>query len=104
MLDGRRKSIPPMAERPPDGNTQALQQFVGQSPWDHTPVQHGPATKVTHAISPDARGIDGSGMPEAGTGSVGAAHQWCGAPGKQAVRQAGVSLHAACGTASVPLS
>ena len=38
MLDGRRKSIQPMAERLPDGNMQALQQFVSQSPWDHTPV------------------------------------------------------------------
>jgi SRSO17 transposase len=28
MLDGRRKSIQPMAERLPDGNMQALQQFV----------------------------------------------------------------------------
>jgi hypothetical protein len=28
MLDGRRKSIQPMAQRLPDGNMQALQQFV----------------------------------------------------------------------------
>lgn len=28
MLDGGRKSIQPMAERLPDGNRQALQQFV----------------------------------------------------------------------------
>jgi SRSO17 transposase len=32
MLDGRRKSIQPMAEWLPDGNMQALQQFVSQSP------------------------------------------------------------------------
>ncbi|MFJ3895381.1 transposase, partial [Streptomyces sp. NPDC090083] len=38
MLDGRRKSIQPMAERLPDGNMQALQQFVNQSPWDPLPV------------------------------------------------------------------
>lgn len=30
MLDGRRKSVQPMAERLPDGNMQALQQFVNQ--------------------------------------------------------------------------
>jgi hypothetical protein len=30
MLDGRRKSIQPMAERLPDGNMQALQQFLNQ--------------------------------------------------------------------------
>ncbi|MET0761217.1 MAG: transposase, partial [Thermoleophilaceae bacterium] len=34
MLDGRRKSIEPMAERLPDGDEQCLQQFVNQSPWD----------------------------------------------------------------------
>jgi SRSO17 transposase len=33
MLDGRRKSIQPMAERLPDGDMQALQQFVNPSPW-----------------------------------------------------------------------
>ena len=34
MLDGRRKSIQPMAERLEDGDEQCLQQFVNQSPWD----------------------------------------------------------------------
>ncbi len=38
MLDGRRKSIQPMAERLPDGSEQNLQQFVNQSPWDPVPV------------------------------------------------------------------
>ena len=32
MLEGRRKSIQPMAQRLPDGNMQDVQQFVGQSP------------------------------------------------------------------------
>jgi SRSO17 transposase len=34
MLDGRRKSIEPMAARLEDGDEQCLQQFVNQSPWD----------------------------------------------------------------------
>ncbi|MDQ1006942.1 hypothetical protein QFZ82_001427 [Streptomyces sp. V4I23] len=38
MLDGRRKSIQPMAERLPDGNMHALQQFVNQLPWDPLPA------------------------------------------------------------------
>ena len=38
MLDGKRKSIEPMAERLPDGDEQCLQQFVNQSPWDPSPV------------------------------------------------------------------
>jgi SRSO17 transposase len=46
MLDGRRKSIQPMAERLPDGDMQALQQFVNQSPWDHTAVLRAVAVKT----------------------------------------------------------
>ena len=38
LLDGERKSIEPMAARLPDGNEQAMQQFVNQSPWDPSPV------------------------------------------------------------------
>ena len=33
LLDGERKSIEPLAGRVPSANMQALQQFVGQSPW-----------------------------------------------------------------------
>ena len=103
MLDGRRKSIQPMAERLPDGNMQALQQFVASSPWDHAPVRRRVATMVSQAIDPQAWVIDDSALPKAGTESVGAAHQWCGALGKQALCQVGVSLHAATDQASVPL-
>jgi SRSO17 transposase len=39
MLDGRRKSIQPMADPLPDGNMQALQHLVNQSPWEWTPVR-----------------------------------------------------------------
>nr|WP_026116163.1 IS701 family transposase [Nocardiopsis kunsanensis] len=104
MLQGQRKSIEPMAQRLPDGNMQALQQFVASSPWDHVPVQRRLATKVSRAIDPDAWVIDDSAFPKAGTASVGAAHQWCGALGKQAVCQNAVSLHAVTDTASVPLA
>lgn len=103
MLDGRRKSIQPMADRLPEGDMQSLQQFVGQSPWDHTPVQRRIATKVSAAIAPQAWVIDDTGLPKSGTESVGAAHQWCGALGKQAVCQSAVSLHAVTDAASVPL-
>jgi hypothetical protein len=47
MLDGRRKSVQPMAERLPDGNMQALQQFVNQSPWDPLPVRRRIAERCT---------------------------------------------------------
>src|ERR1700737_5512677 len=38
LLDGERKSIEPLAARVPDGNVQAMQQLVGQSPWDWLPI------------------------------------------------------------------
>ena len=38
LLNGERKSIEPMAKRLPDGNEQALQQFIGQSPWAWEPI------------------------------------------------------------------
>ncbi|GHI20477.1 hypothetical protein Shyd_18480 [Streptomyces hydrogenans] len=50
MLDGRRKSVQPMAERLPDGNMQALQQFVNQSPWDPLPVRRRIAERLSRAI------------------------------------------------------
>ncbi|WP_079023637.1 IS701 family transposase [Streptomyces odonnellii] len=103
MLDGRRKSIQPMAERLPDGNMQALQQFVSQSPWDHAPVLRAIAAKVTGEIAPEAWVIDDTSFPKAGDQSVGAARQWCGALGKKSLCQVGVSLHAVTDAASVPL-
>ena len=70
MLDGRRKSIQPMAERLPDGNMQALQQFVNQSPWDETPVRRRIAERLTEAVDPAAWVIDDVSFPKCGTASV----------------------------------
>jgi SRSO17 transposase len=39
LREGERKSIEPLAARV-GGDEQALQQFVNQSPWDHTAVLH----------------------------------------------------------------
>ena len=39
LLEGERKLIEPLAGRVPGGNVQALQQFVGQSPWAWEPVR-----------------------------------------------------------------
>ncbi|MFD0405401.1 IS701 family transposase, partial [Kitasatospora sp. NPDC127116] len=104
MLDGRRKSIQPMAERLPDGNMQALQQFVSQSPWDHTPVLRQIAGKMTSAIAPEAWVIDDTSFPKAGDQSVATSRQYCGALGKRSPCQVGVSVHAVTDRASSPLS
>lgn len=103
MLDGRRKSIQPMAERLPDGNMQALQQFVNQSPWDWLPVRRRISQRLCEAISPEVWVVDDVSFPKCGTSSVGVARQYCGALGKRANCQVAVSVHAATDTASCPL-
>ncbi|MEV0446298.1 IS701 family transposase [Streptomyces spectabilis] len=103
MLDGRRKSIQPMAARLPDGNMQALQQFVNQSPWDWLPVRQRIAERLIEAIRPEVWVVDDVSFPKCGKASVGVARQYCGAVGKRASCQVAVSVHAATDTASCPL-
>src|SRR3954447_23967301 len=54
MLDGKRKSIEPMAARLEDGDEQCLQQFVNQSPWRCEPVRERLARRMTAEIKPVA--------------------------------------------------
>lgn len=39
LLEGRRKSIQPMAARLPDGDMDGLQNFICDSPWKDEPVR-----------------------------------------------------------------
>jgi SRSO17 transposase len=103
MLDGHRKSIEPMAGRLVDGDEQCLQQFVNQSPWDETEVRRRLAVRVEDELIPEAWVIDDTGFPKFGRHSVGVARQYCGALGKVANCQVGVSVNAASDEASCPL-
>ena len=103
MLDGKRKSIEPMAGRLPDGDEQCLQQFVNQSPWEWQPVRRRLARRLSTAIVPEAWIIDDTSFPKFGRESVGVARQYCGALGKVANCQVGVSINAASDEASCPL-
>jgi SRSO17 transposase len=103
MLDGRRKSIEPMAARLEDGDEQCLQQFVNQSPWDEAKVRRRLAGRMSAEIEPEAWIVDDTGFPKFGDRSVGVAHQYCGALGKIANCQVGVSVNAATDAASCPL-
>lgn len=85
MLDGRRKSIQPMAERLPDGNMQALQQFVNQSPWDPLPVRRRIAERLSGVVRPEVWVIDDVSFPKCGKASIGVARQYCGAVGARLV-------------------
>ena len=97
LLEGERKSIEPMARRLPDGNEQALQQLVGQSPWAWAPVWERLARRMVRELEPEAVwAIDDSGFPKQGRHSVGVARQYSGTLGKTANCQVAVSLHEVC--------
>jgi SRSO17 transposase len=104
LLDGERKSIEPMAARLPEGNVQAMQQLIGQSPWPWVPVWQGLAQRMTAELRPDPVWvIDDTGFPKQGHHSVGVARQYSGTLGKTANCQVAVSLHQAGGEESTIL-
>ncbi len=94
LLDGERKSIEPMAGRLPEGNVQALQQLIGQSPWPWAPVWERLARRMTAELAPDPVWVlDDTGFPKQGRHSVGVERQYSGTLGKTANCQVAVSLH-----------
>ena len=103
MLDGKRKSIEPMAARLADGDEQCLQQFVNQSPWDPVAVRRALARRMSRELAAEAWVIDDTGFPKFGKRSVGVARQYSGALGKVGNCQIGVSINAAGENASCPL-
>jgi SRSO17 transposase len=103
LLEGRRKSIQPMAARLVDGDEEGLQHFITDSPWDDEPVRRRLARRMTAEIEPEGWIVDDTGLPKDGRFSPGVAHQYCGALGKTANCQVLVSLNAASDRASCPL-
>lgn len=103
LLEGRRKSIQPMAARLPDGDEEGLQQFITDSPWEDEPVRRRLARRMTAEIEPEGWIVDDTGLPKDGRFSPGVAHQYCGALGKTANCQVLVSVNAASDRASCPL-
>jgi len=94
LLNGERKSIEPLASRVPDGNVQAMQQLVGQSPWDWLPVWELLGKRMTAELEPDSVWvIDDTGFPKQGEHSVAVERQYSGTLGKVGNCQVAVSLH-----------
>ncbi len=94
LLNGERKSIEPLAARLPEGNVQAMQQFIGQSPWEWHSVWERLAQRMTKELEPEpAWIIDDTGFPKQGRHSVGVERQYSGTLGKVANCQVAVSLH-----------
>lgn len=77
-----------------DQERQALQKFIGQSPWDYRPLLAELARPVGNELgAADAVLVcDPSACPTQGTQSVGVQRQWCGRLGKIANCPVGVYL------------
>jgi SRSO17 transposase len=103
LLDGRRKSMQPMAERL-GVDEQGLQQFVSSSTWPVEPVRERLARRAVEVIAPDAWVVDDTGFVKDGTASPGVARQYSGTLGKVGNCQIGVSICAVTDFASCPLS
>ena len=92
MLDGRRKSMDPMAERL-GIDAQRLQQFLSDSTWDYEPVRENLTRWALERIMPRAIVIDDVGFPKDGPDSPGVARMYSGTLGKTGNCQIGVSAH-----------
>ena len=103
MLDGRRKSIQPMAARLAGPHEQALNHFVTNSPWDAAAVRQRLAVRMDKAIEPTAWALDDTGWLKCGTASACVARQYTGTAGKVTNCQVGVSLNLVTDTASCPV-
>lgn len=103
LLDGRRKSMQPMAARL-GVDHQGLQQFVSSSTWAVEPVRERLARRVVEVVAPDAWVVDDTGFAKDGTASPGVARQYSGTLGKVGNCQIGVSISAVTDAASCPLN
>jgi SRSO17 transposase len=103
LLDGRRKSMQPMAARL-GVDEQGLQQFVSSSTWAVEPVRERLARRAVEVVAPAAWVVDDTGFPKDGTASPGVARQYSGTLGKVGNCQIGVSVCAVTDTASCPLN
>jgi len=105
LLPGERKSIEPVASRVAPGHEQELRHFVSESPWEAEPIEQVLWDKAETMLGgQDAFLIvDDTALPKKGDESVGVAHQYCGALGKQANCQSLVSLTLAKNDVPIPV-
>src|ERR1039457_3976941 len=101
---GARKSLEPMVVRlGEDGDYEALQHFLADSPWDPVVVQRAVAERVAPGIGVEAWVIDDTGVPKDGKHSPGVKRQYSGTLGKIGNCQIAVSVHAVGERGTVPL-
>lgn len=106
LLPGERKSIEPLAARVAPGHDQELRHFVSESDWDDEEIGAVLLDKADAMVGGDDAVliIDDTALPKKGDESVGVAHQYCGALGKQANCQSLVTLTLAKDDVPIPLS
>jgi SRSO17 transposase len=104
MLDGRRKSVQPMAERLDEANEQSLQHFLANTPWDPVPVRQQLARRMHKVIDPSAWVFDDTGFVKDGRMSPCVARQYTGTAGKITNCQVATTLHLATDQESCPIN
>jgi SRSO17 transposase len=102
LLDGKRKSMQPMADRL-GVDHQQLQQFVTSSTWDYAQVRGRIARWAAEFIAPRAYVVDDTGFGKDGVDSPGVARMYSGSLGKVGNCQIGVSVHAVTDWASAAI-
>jgi SRSO17 transposase len=101
---GARKSLEPLVARlGEDGDYEALQHFLADSPWDPVVIQRAVAERVAPEIGVEAWVIDDTGVVKDGEHSPGVKRQYSGTLGKIGNCQITVSVHAVGDQGTVPL-
>ncbi|WP_235014600.1 IS701 family transposase [Parafrankia sp. Ea1.12] len=103
LLDGKRKSMRPMADRLGIDH-QCLQQFITSSTWSHSEVRRRLTRWAVGFVDPVALVVDDSSFPKDGPASPGVARMYSCALGRVGNCQIGVSVHAATDWASAALN
>jgi SRSO17 transposase len=106
LLPGERKSIEPLAARVAPGHDQELRHFISESRWDQAEIEEVLWEKADAMLGGEDAFliIDDTALPKKGAESVGVAHQYCGALGKQANCQCLVSATLARDDVPLPIA
>lgn len=106
LIPGERKSMQPISLKVAPQDVEQIHHFVATSPWKTAPLEEVLCHKADEMLGGDSSFliVDDTALPKKGTESVGVAHQYCGALGKQANCQCLVSLTLARDEVPIPIA
>lgn len=106
IAPGDRKSVEPLALRVAPEDKEQLHHFVATSKWETLPIEEVLLDKCDALVGGEDAFliVDDTALPKKGEHSVGVAHQYCGALGKQANCQCLVSITLARDDIPVPVA